>query len=162
EWHDCVYFSVITITTVGLGDVAPRRPSARAATGLAMLFGVPLFGSALGACVEALRAGAAPPTGSRPPSPAGLGLGLGPDWEALEAFRVQLRRGLRPPPSPAGRDELLAYALVRRGIVSMSGAQALWDECSGVPAELDPSLLPGSGTGKFRLRSVRDRSLKVV
>lgn len=110
--HDCVYFAVITSTTVGFGDIAvPEDAPARAAMAMVMLIGTPLFGAALAGCVEALRGG------DRPIS--------------FDAFRRELQAaGALPEAACVGREELLGFLLVRDGAASMGDVQRLLVELS--------------------------------
>merc|ERR1719424_1786120 len=43
-----LYFTVITLTTVGFGDISPNTDGGKAFACLLMLVGIPLFGNALG------------------------------------------------------------------------------------------------------------------
>ncbi len=45
---DCLYFSIVTITTLGYGDITPRTASAKVLANLEVLMGVVLFAIALG------------------------------------------------------------------------------------------------------------------
>ena len=44
-WHDAIYFAVVSLTTVGYGDLKPLQTSARLITSLMIVFGVGIFGS---------------------------------------------------------------------------------------------------------------------
>lgn len=52
SWFDAFYFSVITATTVGFGDLVPRTQRAKLCISLTMLVGIPLFGRAVSTLVE--------------------------------------------------------------------------------------------------------------
>ena len=46
-WIDSFYFSVITLTTVGYGDLAPTSPESKLFTSLYLITGISLLGAAL-------------------------------------------------------------------------------------------------------------------
>lgn len=52
DWTEPLYFSVVTLATIGYGDVTPKSERSRLAIGLLALFGVPLFGMVLGRIVQ--------------------------------------------------------------------------------------------------------------
>lgn len=47
KWIESFYFSVVTLTTVGYGDIHPSRDSTRLFTAIFILFGVAIAVSAL-------------------------------------------------------------------------------------------------------------------
>lgn len=47
-WIECFYFSVVTLTTVGYGDIHPTNDTTRLFTAIFILFGVAIAISALG------------------------------------------------------------------------------------------------------------------
>lgn len=49
---DALYFSVVTLTTIGYGDVEPRKVSSKVVVCVIALLGVPFFGMMLGRIVE--------------------------------------------------------------------------------------------------------------
>lgn len=49
---DALYFAIITLTTIGYGDIVPKRPEAKWAVMVVCLFGVPLFGFMLAQIVD--------------------------------------------------------------------------------------------------------------
>eukprot|EP00933_Yihiella_yeosuensis_P030044 TRINITY_DN23716_c0_g1_i2.p1 TRINITY_DN23716_c0_g1~~TRINITY_DN23716_c0_g1_i2.p1 ORF type:complete len:219 (-),score=13.09 TRINITY_DN23716_c0_g1_i2:327-983(-) len=51
-WVDAVYFSVVTLSTIGYGDLVPHRSSPKLEVSLLALVGVPLFAMLLGRIVE--------------------------------------------------------------------------------------------------------------
>uniref|UniRef100_A0A7S2DC01 Potassium channel domain-containing protein n=1 Tax=Alexandrium andersonii TaxID=327968 RepID=A0A7S2DC01_9DINO len=120
-WHDSFYFSIVTLTTVGFGDMVPSEPSHRLWMSLLMMVGVPVFAASLGSVVEALSleadekedaASEATPSASKP--------------IALEAFRDTLHRGAALP--IVQREDYLAYTLVQKGMVKMEDIWEAWDE----------------------------------
>ena len=46
-WIDSFYFSVITLTTVGYGDLAPTSPESKLFTSFYLITGISLLGAAL-------------------------------------------------------------------------------------------------------------------
>lgn len=52
DWGDAMYFSVVTLTTVGYGDVVPKHEGSRALVALICFFGVPVFGLLLSTLAE--------------------------------------------------------------------------------------------------------------
>lgn len=52
DWTEPLYFSVVTLATIGYGDVTPKSERSRLAIGFLALFGVPLFGMVLGRIVQ--------------------------------------------------------------------------------------------------------------
>lgn len=120
SWHDCFYFSVVTVTTVGFGDMVPSEPTHRLWMSLLMMVGVPVFAASLGSVVEALSSPAddkedtvseAAPSNSS---------------KALAEFRARLHRGAAPPPD-VQREDYLAFSLVQKGIVKMEDIWEAWD-----------------------------------
>ena len=52
-WVDALYFSVVTLSTIGYGDLTPRAlPGSRLIVGILALIGVPVFGIVLAKIVE--------------------------------------------------------------------------------------------------------------
>lgn len=49
---DALYFSVVTLTTIGYGDVEPKKVSSKIVVCIIALLGVPFFGTMLGQIVE--------------------------------------------------------------------------------------------------------------
>lgn len=53
SWVDALYFSVVTLSTIGYGDLAPgKEPGSRLVVSLLVLFGVPFFAMMLARIVE--------------------------------------------------------------------------------------------------------------
>eukprot|EP00931_Biecheleriopsis_adriatica_P050475 TRINITY_DN29228_c0_g2_i1.p1 TRINITY_DN29228_c0_g2~~TRINITY_DN29228_c0_g2_i1.p1 ORF type:complete len:556 (-),score=131.23 TRINITY_DN29228_c0_g2_i1:21-1688(-) len=52
NWSDALYFSVVTLTTVGYGDITPHRQSSKWFVCALCLFGVPVFAMSLARVVE--------------------------------------------------------------------------------------------------------------
>jgi len=51
-WIDALYFSVVTLSTIGYGDLEPHTAAAKLVIALIALLGVPLFGMILARIVE--------------------------------------------------------------------------------------------------------------
>lgn len=52
RWIDALYFSIVTLTTVGFGDIVPKTPTAKWAIALLCMVGVPLFGNTVATLVS--------------------------------------------------------------------------------------------------------------
>ncbi|CAK9085029.1 unnamed protein product [Durusdinium trenchii] len=52
DWTEALYFSVVTLATIGYGDVTPKSEKSKLSIGLLALIGVPLFGLILGRIVQ--------------------------------------------------------------------------------------------------------------
>lgn len=105
-WADCVYMSVITLTTVGFGDFSPKTKFGRVISLFWMLFGVLASGNfvtALGSFIDSKF---------KKPSPKGL------SREAFKKIDLDNNRAL-------SRGEFLAWMLVRKGLVQADDVKAI-------------------------------------
>lgn len=63
---DALYFSIVTLCTVGYGDITPVSETARALVIVQMLFDLVIVSSAISVVVGAMRTGMGPPPGPAP------------------------------------------------------------------------------------------------
>lgn len=132
EWYDCVYFAVVTITTVGFGDFTPDRPMARVMTTLLMVVGVPVFGSAIANYVDLLHSehirshtGDIARIRSRHLSDSAI--------VAIRRFQCE---ELQPGRSPSmlTREDFLTFVLVKNGICTESDIRAIYEDYASISA----------------------------
>jgi len=126
NWHDCVYFSVVTLTTVGFGDMVPSESSHRLWMSLLMMLGVPIFGAVMGSVAEALSSAleVGEDTTDEDRTSATLGAVA---TAALEDFRAKLHGNAAPAPT-VQREDFLAYSLVQKGLIRVEDVWEAWDE----------------------------------
>lgn len=139
DWRDSVYFAVVTVTTVGFGDIAPKTPLARLCVAMLTLLLVPLFALFLGIYVDLQR---------------GLTVAEGltgireqltfSRLATLAAFRHEVCAGGRLSTS-VSREDFLVFMVVRNDIVSKDTVNMIWDDFAKLDADgngvLDPDEL---------------------
>ncbi|CAK9066554.1 unnamed protein product [Durusdinium trenchii] len=106
-WVDALYFSVVTLSTIGYGDLTPgREPGSRVVVGILVLFGVPFFGMMLARIVE-IAYGRAKKMGL----PAVVGGLTNEKFEQLIEFTDQLWRagGYNSRPQESLREEITPF-----------------------------------------------------
>jgi len=126
DWVDCLYFAVVTITTVGFGDIAPKEPVERLCVALLTLIIVPLFASFLGSYVDLHRGVDAAEADLRSQLTTHRTATFG-------AFKQEMRDAGKM----GSREDFLVFMLVRNGIVNKADVQMIWDDFAGLDADGD-------------------------
>merc|ERR1712232_1508562 len=107
DWCDCLYFAVVTITTIGFGDIAPKEPLERLCVAVLTLMIVPLFATFLGSYMD-LRRGA-------DVAEADLRSQLTTQRAtSLAAFKQKMRVAGKT----SSREDFLVFMLVRNGVAT--------------------------------------------
>lgn len=126
NWCDCLYFAVVTITTVGFGDIAPKEPVERLCVAVLTLMIVPLFATFLGSYVDLHR---------------GADIAEADLTSQLTTYRAATLAAFKQEMRDAGkmgsREDFLVFMLVRNGVVSKPDVQMIWDDFASLDANGD-------------------------
>jgi len=126
NWCDCLYFAVVTITTVGFGDIAPKEAGERLCVAVLTLMIVPLFATFLGSYVD-LRRG-------NDIAEADLTSQLTTHrTTTLAAFKQEMRDAGKM----GSREDFLVFMLVRNGVIDKADIQMIWDDFARLDANGD-------------------------
>mmetsp|Transcript_4280 Transcript_4280/g.8536 ORF Transcript_4280/g.8536 Transcript_4280/m.8536 type:complete len:313 (-) Transcript_4280:102-1040(-) len=126
DWCDCLYFAVVTITTVGFGDIAPKEPLERLCVAVLTIMIVPLFATFLGSYVDLHRGSDV--------AEADLTSQLTTQRATtLAAFKQETRDAGKK----GSREDFLVFMLVRNGVVTEADVQMIWDDFAAFDADGD-------------------------
>lgn len=121
SWCDSLYFSVVTLTTVGFGDIVPNSRWARTCTAVVSLVLVPLFANALLSYVDLCRGGRGGDCGLVRTRGKLTEEGVaGLSSFSRENLGIQDER-------PVSREDYVAFVLVRNGLLNAEDVKLIWD-----------------------------------
>eukprot|EP00931_Biecheleriopsis_adriatica_P115301 TRINITY_DN9110_c0_g1_i1.p1 TRINITY_DN9110_c0_g1~~TRINITY_DN9110_c0_g1_i1.p1 ORF type:complete len:347 (+),score=55.78 TRINITY_DN9110_c0_g1_i1:25-1041(+) len=147
DWRDCAYFAVVTVTSIGFGDIAPETPSARLAMALITALAVPMFGSTFALYVDVHRLSKAQRKHRSAAVESDAGRAPHELAQRLAAASRAVVASLNEESNKAGgtmptlsREDFLAAVLVRCGAASYEDIASFMRDLQGLQDAHQPSI----------------------